>query len=603
MVSRIISWMGAGAIAASTAVAAADTDPYFEPLTESAPVTMPNSPEELTAAWVVPEGVSQTNLTSMREIEADPMQSVGRAPDIAVPGSGEQDVSAGSAQSMWDMAAYDPSGRFIFNPHESPWSAGLSRYDTWTDKNELLWAGDGQGVLGDWSNDWGAFDPAIFTTHCTVFTSEEWTAEGRVMETMNPFAPVEDIEVRELESIANVAHEGTKFSADGRTLYYIDEWRSGSIYKFVMMDKRDYTVGQTFVLVVDDFAGNPADLFSDESNEGQPRTGMATWVPITDYYGNPTTVVDPFLNGPTNDPRCDCTIFDVESLPERCEGTCNQNSEGELLATRGGRPAADEVNGTPYGRPEDIEISRLANRNEVVYFTATSENSIYSIEMLSEDKAMVRLFAGPETPTNVGFPATTGVLNSPDNLALDALGNIYIIEDAPNSSDVGGDIWFARDRDDDGVAESLDHFMSLRVDGSESTGMIFNPQKPTEYVVNVQHPDSTNLDNVPDGFGDALWVFDVSYAADSYSDRRILAKLRRAGARALDRNWRFIERCERKMRRQMDGKHADGRGRDRYGRDGRWGHRGRSRDRGGWGDRGRSRDRGGWGDRGKYGKR
>jgi hypothetical protein len=52
--------------------------------------------------------------------------------------------------------------------------------------------------------------------------------------------------------------------------------------------------------------------------------------------------------------------------------------------------------------------------------------------------------------------------------------------------------------------------MSIQVDGSEATGMIFNPVNPTEFVVAVQHPDSTNLDNVPEGFGDAVWKFDLT---------------------------------------------------------------------------------------------
>jgi hypothetical protein len=67
-----------------------------------------------------------------------------------------------------------------------------------------------------------------------------------------------------------------------------------------------------------------------------------------------------------------------------------------------------------------------------------------------------------------------------------------------------------RDVDNNGVAESIDHFLSIVVDGSEATGMIFNPRIPTEFVMAVQHPDSTDLANVPDGLGDAVWAFDIS---------------------------------------------------------------------------------------------
>ena len=46
--------------------------------------------------------------------------------------------------------------------------------------------------------------------------------------------------------------------------------------------------------------------------------------------------------------------------------------------------------------------------------------------------------------------------------------------------------------------------------GSEATGMIFNPAKPTQFVVSVQHPSSTDLGLVSDGIGDALWTFDLA---------------------------------------------------------------------------------------------
>ena len=467
-------------MAAASQLSVAGTDIFFNPLTQSAPVATPNSGttgshfNEVNHPWVTPAGISQVNLTSMSEIEADAAQSVVRVPGLS------------TGASMWDMVAYDETGEYIFIPHETAVGAGATRYSVENDTAEVIFAGNLGGAEGDWSSDWGAFDPSTFTPNGSLMLGEEWSGEGKIMEILNPKAAVEDIEYRELESIANVSHEGLRFSADGNTLYYVDEWNSGSLYKIDFTTPGDYTSGQTFVLSVDAFNGVASDLWSDASNSGATRTGAATWIPLTDVDGNPVTLVDPFANGPTNDPR--------------------SNDD-----TRGGRPAADEVGATPYGRPEDMEVGTLANGNEVVYFAATSERTIYSVEILSSTEAYVREFASDaNTPKNLGFPETTAELNSPDNLAQDALGNIYIIEDAPNRSDRGGDIWFVRDVDSDGVAESVDHFLSISADGAEATGMIFNPVNPTEFVVAVQHPDSTELLNFPEGQGDALWKFDLS---------------------------------------------------------------------------------------------
>ncbi len=441
-------------------VAEAGTEVYFNPLTQSAAVATPNHINELTQPWVTPAGVAQKNLMSMDEVEADVNQSVVRID------------SGDTRQSMFDMIAYDPSGKYLFIPHETPIGAGLSRYDIENDTNVVLFSGDLNGAEGNWANDYGAFDPARFTPNGTVWLGEEWSGEGRIIEVLNPYADPSEIEIRELHSIANVSHEGIQFSKKyNDTVYYVDENNSGSIYKFVMSKKGDYTKGQTFVLSVNEFAGDPAANYSNDD----VRTGKATWLPLTDKNGLPLSETDPFAAGSSS-----------------------------------GRAAADEVGGTPYGRPEDMEISKLKSGNEVIYFTATSERAVYSVEMLGRDNANVRLFANDaETPKNMGFPLTTAEMNSPDNLAIDALGNIYIIEDAPNGSATGGDIWFARDIDNDGEAESLYHFMSIQVDGSEATGMIFSPTDPTKFVVAVQHPDSVNLANVPDGFGDAVWEFDL----------------------------------------------------------------------------------------------
>ena len=444
--------------------ATAGTDVFFNPLTQSAAVAqVPDHVNEINNPWQVPAGVSQTHLTSLKEIEADTSQST-----IRVPGLG------GSA-SMTDMAAFDPTGRYIFQPHETMFGAGVSRYDTVTDKSTVLFQGDMNGSHGDWSGDYGALDPATWTPKNTLLVAEEWSGQGRMFEVMNPMADVnggETAVVNELTNVPNVSIEGLHFSHDGSTIYFVDEDRSGSIYKFVPSVKGDYSKGQTFVLVVNSFSGDvSADAGKFPAHHPEERTGTATWVAITDANGNKLTSADPFDN-----------------------------------ATRGGRAAADEVGGTPYRRPEDVEVGYLKNGHEVLYFNATEELALYSVEELGGNKAKVRLMADENTVKNLGYAPTSGHITSPDNLAQDALGNIYMVEDWPNHDDRGGDIWFIRDTNGDGVAESVDHFMSLQVKGAENTGMIFRPGHPTQFMVNIQHPESTD---VVGGTGDASWLIDL----------------------------------------------------------------------------------------------
>jgi len=454
-----------GILLACAQIASAGTDVFFNPLTQSAAVAqVPNHVNELNSPWQVPAGIIYKNLTSIHEIEADASQSTIRVPGL------------GNVASMIDMSAFDPSGRFIFLPHETKFGAGVTRYDTVTDKAINLFKGDMNGEHGDWSGDYGALDPATWSPVNTLLVGEEWSGQGRLFEIKNPLADVkagESVIINELNSIPNVSHEGLRFNHDGSALYFVDEDRSGSVYKFVPSVKGDYTKGQTFVLSVDNFKGDPsAKAGKYPNNMPEERTGMASWVPMTNANGVALTTVNPFDN-----------------------------------ETRGGRAAADELNGTPFRRPEDVEVGILKNGNEVLYFVATEEQGVYSVEELGEGMAMVRLAANESTPKNVGYAPTTGHVTSPDNLAQDALGNIYVVEDWPNGDNKGGDIWLLRDTNNDGVAESLDHFMSLQVKGAENTGMVFNPAKPTQFIINIQHPESAADDT--NGQGDSTWMFDL----------------------------------------------------------------------------------------------
>jgi secreted PhoX family phosphatase len=261
--------------------------------------------------------------------------------------------------------------------------------------------------------------------------------------------------VRWLSQIPAIAHEGTRFDSDGN-LYMIDEDNSGSIYRYVPTVKGDLGNGQTFVLRVNAYTGNASLNYNVGSNINSIRTGQATWVPITDLNGNKLTKTDPFA----------------------------------YVNVTGGRNAADELGATPYGRPEDILISNFTGK-DILYFPATSEAAVYSV--ILSNPPVVKTFCNRNTTDlATGLPIGLAFV-TPDNMAIDKFGHIYVVEDA---SPPVADIWQTVDVDGDGVAETMARWFTLGVTGAEPTGLIFNPNDSRRALVNVQHPDSEN---------DALW--------------------------------------------------------------------------------------------------
>ncbi len=395
-------------------------------------------------------------------------------------------TSHGLATSLinWDMSAFDLSSRFVFVPAEAgSHGGGVFRYDTVTGNFATLLLGNDTGVRTPNPAVWNAnnddylrFDPCTWTPNGTILVGEETTG-GRLFEVLNPLSPAGPFQVRWLTKVPAVSHEGTRFDRDGN-LYVVDEDNSGCIYKYVPSTPGDLSAGQTFVLSVDGYAADPNAMPNENWNSTQNRLtnrfGPAHWVPLTDAAGNPLTATDPFV----------------------------------YVTANSGRAAADEILGTPYGRPEDMDLNTLANGNQAIYVSITSENRVISIELTGSDTAIVREFVNFDTinlatGTDVNpaqnDPYTSAgsgtVFDSPDNVAADAFGNIYVVEDGePN----GGDIWKCIDANRDGVAESMGIFVSLGIIGSEPTGLIFDPNDPYRFIVNVQHPASGN---------NAMWSF------------------------------------------------------------------------------------------------
>ncbi|MEA1888248.1 MAG: DUF839 domain-containing protein [Pseudomonadota bacterium] len=455
---------------------------YFEPLNQPNPNTdetsLNNSP------FTIPPNYSQQFVASRKTLNA----SLGGDPEYT---GGAYPASFGN----WDMIDFSgENNEFIYIPHEVSAGAGVTRLNRDTDSIVILLEGNGSGALDRNPNDgWDhetddfiGLDPAVITPSGTLVTGEEWgDSAGRLFELRNPETATSpaDADWRWLSNIPSISHEGIKFDKAGN-MYMVDEDKSGSIYKFVPRESGDYSIGQTFVLSVDAYTGNADENYDSTANQAATRTGSASWIAITNEDG---TVA---ASGLSSNP------FDY--------------------STRGGRTAADEISATPYGRPEDLTMN-TANDNEYLLFATTSENIVYGIELLSDSTAMVREFVNSSStpdllgnnPVGTGTSDSTYGLDDPDNLATDAAGNVFIIED-----EHPGDIWQAVDADKNGVAEHVALFASLGDYNSEPTGFKVDPRNPFTWYVNVQHPCDYDCN-------DALWVIkhDVADLCDCQGSR------------------------------------------------------------------------------------
>lgn len=363
-------------------------------------------------------------------------------------------LNAGQFDSgAWDMITLNENGsqagRYLFSVFETG-QAGIMRHDRMTGTTTTIWQSPAAAPA---LNSHVAFDASYWTPWGTFLTAEEsWRGSttsssiyGRLFEVTNPLAAPSDINVVHRNIISRVSHEGLQFDAENN-LYYIDELNGGSIFKYVSDTPTNgatfWDSGVNYVLQVGD--GNTANA-----------TGAFTWVPFTDANGNALAggidYTDP--NGVTS-------------------------ADGRFTTNL---PA---FKGTDYQRPEDLQIQTLANGDQVMYVATTTTNEVYAINLANDT---IGVFVNRDTINAATGLGVGSALTSPDNLAIDAWGNIYIIEDQPGGS---ADIWFATDSDRNGVAESISRWASMSTVGAEPTGLYFDPFNPQRAWVNVQHPTS-----------------------------------------------------------------------------------------------------------------
>ncbi len=375
----------------------------------------------------------------------------------------------------WDMNTSNETGRdkgrYLFTVFETG-SAGVQRHDLETGQTDTLW----QSPSVAFPTNHVAFDASFWTPWGTLITAEEaWETAatgstlpyGRLFELKNPthapgitnpLTPSSNAgaEFVHQNVIPRTSHEGIQFDRAGN-MYFIDELNGGNVYKYTSAARlRDvkrggvdyFAAGQTFVLRVGDGSTPNA-------------TGAYQWVPFTDTNGNA-------LPGAL-------TITDVNGV-----SSVDARNTTNLPAFKG----------TDYQRPEDMQIQR-SQGNEFLYMTTTTTNEVYRLDL---KRKTISVFANRNTIDLATGVAVGSALASPDNLAVDHDGNIYIIEDRPGAVD--DDIWFAKDCNKDGdlndAGEGLARWASNGTPGSEFTGLYFDPRNKRRAWVNIQHPGSGN---------------------------------------------------------------------------------------------------------------
>jgi secreted PhoX family phosphatase len=347
----------------------------------------------------------------------------------------------------WDMIDTNrtgvDAGRYLFAPYETG-AAGVMRVDTWTNTAQTIVAPGTQGFVSG--------DASRWTPWGTYLTAEEsWgtgSTKGRLFEITNPLADPGSINFvnRSTTVLPHISHEGLVFDAQNN-FYFIDETNGGNIYKYTSVNA-NATNGDDF------FSAGQTSVLKVGAGSNSRATGSFTWEALTDVSGL--------------------------LLP----ATASSDLAGDSFD---GRKAANLVAATDYNRPEDMEIQHTDN-GDIIYVATTTDHEVYSINLMSNS---VSLFADRNTTNLLSLTSVGTQFTSPDNMAIDADGNMYIIEDQPGGQ---ADIWFAKDLNKDGdlgdAGEGLERWLSMATVGAEPTGLYFDIFNPNVAYVNIQHADS-----------------------------------------------------------------------------------------------------------------
>lgn len=346
----------------------------------------------------------------------------------------------GGTVDLWDMNTLNENGphagRYLYRTHEVRSGSQVSVTDLWTGVTRVV------AQRGDWER----FDGIAWTPWGTILAAEETTrssfpdpaapqARAGLVYEIDPATGASQV----LPAIGSRSHEGIRLDPQGN-VYGISETAPGFVYKFVPDRRGDLTKGQLYALKIVAPTGD--------------RTGGAIWVPL------------------------DRAGVQVDSDAE-----------------------ARAAGATGYGRPEDVELATSTGNNRgganVMYVAITSEDRVLAVELRQPagGSAHETAFVSDYVRAGVNAPAD---FDSPDNLALDHNGNLYVSEDpggnTASGKTFGDDIWAAIPaQGNPGVASETVRFASINDCDAEPTGISFDKDGGTLYV-NIQHRGGDRVD-------------------------------------------------------------------------------------------------------------
>jgi uncharacterized protein len=442
-----------------------DTEAVFTPFQEFTPAAgsapCPGEPTDYEAQpFVIPAGYEQRVVLE----EGTPPPWGGSSP----------------TQDLWDMNTQNETGkdagRYVYRTHETGSNGAVTVTDLKTGVTSVL----AQRA------DFERFDGVVWTPWKTLLAAEETITASQKDPTVpqavgglvyeffldpkdpsklspkrEPIDPndgttdsVQD-GIRARPAVGARSHEGLRFDHQGN-LYGIAEssgassspepnGRSGAIFKFTP-----------------DSWGNPlasGQLYALQTDNRHDGTGR--WVPL-----------------------------------DRTQSQIESDTEAE-------RKQANE-----YQRPEDVETDTSTGRDfnndgETLYVAITGTDEVLAIDLGDGDApfAYHYVYDGSEAhTTSTGTSNVAPDFDSPDNVALDAQGNLMITEDPGGGplTKSGDDVWVAApprdDEDDDEVganreqASTVQRFATLKDCDAEPSGIYF-PMKNTEKYVKSWNRD------------------------------------------------------------------------------------------------------------------